>query len=358
MLIRFIRRILERIDRLLLPLASASGLLASAYYLLLNPRFRREHRAVLAGRLAYERGLDAAAQSSPLLRRNVHRLEKGLVMRPRQPVFAEDYIGETVAALLTAEQSGTLDPGEHKWARDVLTEYFTAVSDTPCIARARGRFMRRPTSGGTIAAVHADTEAAAATTWSPLAREHGVRSGVDFEAFFALCRQRRSVRWFRPEPVPRELVLKAVQAAAQAPSACNRQPFLFRYFERGEDARRIAGIAMGTAGYADNIPALVVVLADLSSFPHERDRHVACIDASLAAMQFMLALETLGLASCPINWPDVEALERRMERELGLSRHLRPVMLIALGYADPQGGVPFSAKKPAESLLRLDDDYS
>jgi nitroreductase len=84
---------------------------------------------------------------------------------------------------------------------------------------------------------------------------------------------------------------------------------------------------------------------------------VPYIDASLAAMQFMLALETLGLASCPINWPDVESLEQQMAVALDLPWHLRPVMLIALGYPDPTGGVPFSAKKPSESLLRMSNDY-
>jgi nitroreductase len=180
---------------------------------------------------------------------------------------------------------------------------------------------------------------------------------VDYQDFLALCRQRRSVRWFEQRAVPREPVLQALQAAAQAPSACNRQPFLFRYFERPEDAQRIAGIAMGTTGYAQNVPALVVLLGDLGCYPEERDRHVPYIDASLAAMQFMLALETLGLASCPINWPDVEWIERRMDQELELPPHLRPVMLIALGYPDPEGGVPFSAKKSSDLLLRTDNDY-
>jgi nitroreductase len=46
-----------------------------------------------------------------------------------------------------------------------------------------------------------------------------------------------------------------------------------------------------------------------------------------------------------------------MARELGLPDHWRPVMLIALGFPDPQGGVPFSAKKPVEALLKLDDRY-
>ncbi len=343
-----LRRMIDRVDQLLLPVAGSSGLLASAYYLLFSRQFRREHRAVLKGRLAYRRGLENAVRSSPLLRRNIHRLEKGLVMQPRAPVFAEDYVEETVRELLRLRAAGGLDPVEDKWAGDVLTDYFAAAQDTPRIAAARAAF----------ASLGKGSEAPNTARPSvPVSRAEGVRSGVSYEDFLGLCRQRRSVRWFEQRAVPREPVLQALQAAAQAPSACNRQPFLFRYFDRPEDAQRIAGIAMGTTGYAQNIPALVVLLGDLGCYPEERDRHVPYIDASLAAMQFMLALETLGLASCPINWPDVEWLERRMDRELELPPHLRPVMLIALGYPDPEGGVPFSAKKSPGLLLRTDNDY-
>ena len=347
MLKRLIRDLADRFDRLLLPLTSSSGLIASAHYLFTSRQFRREHRAVLAGRLAYERGLSAPLRSSPLLRRNVHRLEKALVMQPRNPVFAEDYIEETVAEFVRVAQSGGLDPGEQKWARDVLDEYFHAVTDTAAIARARAEFAaagvahRSPPEDASV----------------PRARSKAATSGVTYDDFLALCRQRRSVRWFDARPVPRDLVIKALDAAAQAPSACNRQPFLFRYLDDPAAARRIAGIAMGTTGYAENVQALVVLLGDLGCYPEERDRHVPYIDASLAAMQFMLALETLGLASCPINWPDIEYRERQMDEALALPRHLRPVMLIALGFPDPQGGVPFSAKKPSQSLLRTSNDY-
>jgi nitroreductase len=344
----FLRRVIDRVDRLLLPVAAASGLLASAYYLLFSRQFRREHRAVLKGRLAYWQGLQRSGRSSPLLRRNTHRLEKGLVMQPRAPVFAEDYIEETVAEFARLRAAGGLDPAEQKWAVDVLAGYFAAVQDTPRIAAARAAFASLGTG------VQAPDTARLSV---PGSRAAGVRSGVSYEDFLGLCRQRRSVRWFEQRAVPREPVLQALQAAAQAPSACNRQPFLFRYFDRPEDAQRIAGIAMGTTGYAGNIPALVVLLGDLGCYPEERDRHVPYIDASLAAMQFMLALETLGLASCPINWPDIEGRERAMDRELQLPPHLRPVMLIALGYPDPEGGVPFSAKKSPDLLLRTDNDY-
>lgn len=342
-----LRRVIDRVDRLLLPVAAASGLLASTYYLLFSRQFRREHRAVLKGRLAYWQGLAQSGRSSPLLRRNIHRLEKGLVMRPRAPVFAEDYIAETVAEFARLRGLGGLDAAEDQWSADVLREYFESVQDTAAIAEARDAFAR----------LDGAVDPASAPRSVPQPRSAGTRSRVEYQDFLELCRQRRSVRWFEQRAVPPELVTRALEAAAQAPSACNRQPFLFRYFDRPDDAQRIAGIAMGTTGYARNIPALVVLLGDLGCYPEERDRHVPYIDASLAAMQFMLALETLGLASCPINWPDIEGRERQMDRELELPPHLRPVMLIAIGYPDPEGGVPFSAKKSPELLLRSDNDY-
>ena len=77
---------------------SSNGFLASLYYWLFSRQFYREHRAVLKGRLKYQEGLLGGGISSPLLRRNTHRLEKGLIMKPRRPVFAEGFILETVQA--------------------------------------------------------------------------------------------------------------------------------------------------------------------------------------------------------------------------------------------------------------------
>lgn len=331
----FLRSALDRLDAFVVRWAVGSRVSTSLYVASIG-RFSREHRAVVRGRVKHLASTQGA--HDPRLRRAIHRLEKGLVMRPRSASFAADYIGETVAVFDRALRSVDHDAAELCWASAVLHEYFSVVTDTPPIAAARAQFhsLRAPN---------------AAPRSAPFAREAIQTSGVGFDAFLALCRQRRSVRWFLPEAVPRALVERALEAALQAPSACNRQPFSFRFFE-APVAGRIASIAMGTTGYAQQIPALLVLVGDWSNFQHERDRHLPYIDGALAAMQLMLALETLGLGSCPINWPDVEALERRMERELALPPWMRPVMLIALGYPDPTGGIAFSAKKPVDSVLR------
>ena len=98
---------------------------------------------------------------------------------------------------------------------------------------------------------------------------------------------------------------------------------------------------------------IIAVVGDLSSYPAERDRHVIYIDGSLVTMQLMLALETLGLSTCAINWPDVENREQKLDKLLNLNKYERTIMLLAVGYADPQGGIPFSQKKNSLDLVKV-----
>ncbi len=68
-------------------------------------------------------------------------------------------------------------------------------------------------------------------------------------------------------------------------------------------------------------------------------------------MQLMLAAETLGLSTCPINWPDVDSAEQRIRELLKLPAHERVVMLVSIGYGDPESGVAYSQKKQGDLLI-------
>ncbi|MCC6434025.1 MAG: nitroreductase [Acidimicrobiales bacterium] len=56
--------------------------------------------------------------------------------------------------------------------------------------------------------------------------------------FEELVRQRRSIRGYRPDPVPRELITEIVELAAGAPSSMNTQPWHF-HVVTGEPLDRI-----------------------------------------------------------------------------------------------------------------------
>jgi nitroreductase len=260
-------------------------------------------------------------------------LEKGLSMRPRRTTFAVDYIEETLDKLASCKRQGVLGQEMSAWARDVLAEYFvaTAESTSKAIVRARARFEQ----------IDLTSEICHNVGPHPAGR---AESHLDFASLKGLVLSRESVRWFSAQSVPRTSIDSALDLAVEAPTACNRVPYRFLVFDDARDAQRVAAIAGGTTGYVENIPALAVLVGDLSAYVDERDRHLIYIDGSLAAMNFLLGLQAQGLASCCINWPDVRRREKQMSKLLGLLPYERVVMLIAFGFADPLGLVPGSPK--------------
>lgn len=345
----WIRRTYETALRVVLEVLAANRLTSLIYSIVSIPSFNREQFAVLRGRRDYYRNLQKARRSRTELRRNIHRLEKGILMRPRREVFALDYLIETIEfyerAVVQSAAGHAVDDGELTWAFGVLSDYFSVVDGrNPVVAGARQRFE--------------STHAAFApedTKKVPYARAHGTRSATRFEDLLTLAQQRRSVRWFEQKPVPRDLIDQALLVARQSPSACNRLPYEFRIFDDPELVQKVARIPFGSAGYGHQIPTIAVVVGRLNHYFSPRDRHVIYVDSALACMPFMLALETLGLASSVINWPDFEPLERRMQSTLNLEVDERVIMLIAIGYPDPEGLVAYSEKKSLDVLRRYND---
>lgn len=341
-LINLVKNKLESFDKLCVNVCAESRFLASIYYCIFSRKFDREHVSVLQGRKRYWQQLSDPAASTVMLRRNIHRVEKGLIMKPRRDVFGLGFIEETVQRYIDSYQANTLAEAEGKWAKDVLTEYFEAVKPghSAVVDGVRDQFIR----------VHRSVELSEMS--APYNHETIKPADISFDQFKQLCVQRRSVRWFEDKRVPREVIEKAISAATLAPSACNRQPFEFFLFDNPDEAKQIGAIPMGTAGFSQNFQCVIVVVGDLAAYPYERDRHVIYIDGSLASMQLMLALETLGLSSCVINWPDIEQFEVKMANKLGLSENQRPLMVISIGYADKKGMIPYSQKKSINELVK------
>jgi nitroreductase len=336
-------------DRVLLPIVARSAILGSLYYAIADGAFRREHAATLRGRLRYLDQERQLGRHEYLLRRNVHMLEKGLVMRPRRPVFALEYINATVVCYgamraLHVEDPDAVDEAQLRWAHDVLATYFAAAGPHKTIDKVRAKW---DAIAPLAPAVDPDPE-----TVAPYHRALEAPPPVAYDDLHELALRRRSVRWFLPTPVSRDLIDRALEVAALSPSACNRQPFEFRIFDDPATIARVAAIPKGTRGFAQGFPAFAVVVGRMRAFFSERDRHLIYIDGALASMSFVFALESLGLASCLINWSDQTEPERQMAEALGLAPDERPVVCIAFGYPDPDGMVPFSEKRPLERLRR------
>ncbi|HLB65648.1 MAG TPA: nitroreductase family protein [Anaerolineales bacterium] len=187
---------------------------------------------------------------------------------------------------------------------------------------------------------------------------------VDFAAFEAFVRSRRSIRRFQGRPVSAEVVRRLLEVACQAPSAHNRQPWRFVVLERGENRRRLiealsarfrsdleadgvseAEIARRLERSEERLrdaPWLVILCLTpegMDAYPDagrtEAERAMAAQSAALAGGHLLLAAHAEGLGACWMCAP-LFAVEI-VRRALDLPRDWEPQAAILLGFPAEAG---------------------
>jgi nitroreductase len=300
----------------------------------------REINGVAAG---LEKNQKFKNENEGQLRRNVHRLEKGLIMEPFRFPYARDYIAETVDIFAGVRKA---HPNAHLtgWAQDVLTKYMSYVGEGSELVPLRKKFE-------SVLTKHSPPPRSGDRARTPYAFTNSLPDN-SYDALRNIVITRASVRHFDQRPVPAEVVENALDLARRAPSACNRQPFRYLLAQTWEHAQSIASISLGTGGYLHEISNIAVVIGDLSNFEEPRDRHLIYVDGSLSSMLFVLGLHSQKVGACCINWPDVEQKEAEIAELLGLKPYERPIMLIAFGYPKDAAQVPYSEKKSVQEILK------
>lgn len=148
---------------------------------------------------------------------------------------------------------------------------------------------------------------------------------------------RRSIRRFQDKPIPEETIKAIMESAVLAPSAGNRQPWVF-VVVRSQDVKRKLVEASGNQVFLGQAPVVIVICGDaeLSGARYEdRGRTLYFIqDTAAAATNIMLTATSLGLGTC---W--VGAFRESVVRQaLELPANLRPLAMIPVGYPDQERG--------------------
>ncbi|MCC5990593.1 MAG: nitroreductase family protein [Thermosphaera sp.] len=139
--------------------------------------------------------------------------------------------------------------------------------------------------------------------------------------------KRRSIRVFKDEEVPLDLVLKAIDVARYAPSAGNRQPWRFIVIRDRSRIEALAKILKHPRPLL-NAKTAVLVLANKDESPVSY-----MVDASLAAMYFWLALHCTGLGAVWIQ--TLRNVEEILEF-VGAPSNYVPIGLFAIGWPGEQ----------------------
>jgi nitroreductase len=179
---------------------------------------------------------------------------------------------------------------------------------------------------------------------------------------------RRSVRRYSEREVGKALITELLDAAVQAPSALNQQPWAFAMFHGRQRLRNyseriknhlittlppIFEVVPRTQLYEDPAYDIFHGASDLVVIYAEHGRLQPAEDCCLAAQNFMLAAHATGLATCPIGFARSWFNLPNIKDELGISNRYESVFPMALGYA--LGETPPVPRKAPELVCWLWD---
>jgi nitroreductase len=140
---------------------------------------------------------------------------------------------------------------------------------------------------------------------------------------------RRTIRKFKQQEVPREVLRKCVDAARLSPSGSNAQPLKYivvndkKLLPQVFSTLKWAGQIPGYKQAPNEVPAAyVVILLDT------KIREQAGNDVGVAAMSISMVAYEEGVASCMLGSAD----KPRLKEILKIPDHLQTLLVIALGY--------------------------
>lgn len=196
------------------------------------------------------------------------------------------------------------------------------------------------------------------------------------QALFDEMDDRRSIRSFSPDPVPRTLIELAIETASTAPSGAHRQPWTFVLIGDAETKRRMregaeaeerenyeggrlpghwreALAPLGTdwhKPYLETVPWVVVLFEQrYGTGPEGEKIHHFYVKESvgIAAGMFVAAIHHMGLSTLTHTPSPMAFLTRLLERP----ESERPFCLFPIGFPAPDCRVPALTRKPLDQIL-------
>jgi iodotyrosine deiodinase len=194
-------------------------------------------------------------------------------------------------------------------------------------------------------------------------------------SFYEEMDRRRSVRFFSPDPVPRDLIELAIRTASTAPSGAHRQPWRFvavddpqikreiRVAAEAEERQSYEGGRMppewlealepfGTSWekpYLETAPWLVVVFEELYGLTPDggkRKNYYPKESVGLACGLFIAALHHMGLATLT-HTPSPMGF---LSRILGRPANEKPFILFPVGFPADDAEVPDLRRKELDEV--------
>ena len=170
---------------------------------------------------------------------------------------------------------------------------------------------------------------------------------MDFEQ---LITERYSVRNFKPDRLPQEMVDRLLHAAHLAPTGCNFQPQRLLVLNSEQAMTKLRGCTKCHFG----APAAILVCHNRDeSWKRPYDGALSSpVDAAIVATHLMLMAHDLGLGACWVMHFNPTA----MREAFAIPENVEPVALLVLGYpSEDAKPIPMHfATRPLDEIVVYD----
>jgi len=165
---------------------------------------------------------------------------------------------------------------------------------------------------------------------------------------YEAIRTRRSIRRYKPNPVPDKIIRKITEAASWAPSASNNQPWEF-VVVRERNTLEMLSRTHAYAGMLKGAPLCIAACSDPTRSPNHWVE-----DCSLAVENMLLAARAEGLGTCwiAVYRPNDMERENSVREVLAIPKSVRVIALVGVGYPAENPRPP--ARRRLEEILHYE----
>lgn len=153
--------------------------------------------------------------------------------------------------------------------------------------------------------------------------------------FFDLISKRQSCRNYLDKPVEKEKLVKCIEAARIAPSACNSQPWYFVVVNNKELAKKVAMCTQDKImnKFTSECQSFIIIVEESGNLTSRagalmKQQDYRAIDLGIATEHLCLAATEQDLGTCILGWFN----EKELKKLLNISKLKRIRLVVAIGY--------------------------
>ncbi|MCE5221985.1 MAG: nitroreductase family protein [Clostridium sp.] len=155
--------------------------------------------------------------------------------------------------------------------------------------------------------------------------------------FFDLINKRQSCRKYLDKPVEKEKLIKCIEAARVAPSACNSQPWHFVIVNNKELSCKVAMCLQDKVmnKFTSECQSFIIVVEESGNLISRagaliKQQDYRSVDLGIATEHLCLAATQQNLGTCILGWFN----EKELKKLLNVNKLKRIRLVVAIGYSE------------------------